>query len=148
MDNRDKGTISLEIATDDDKDELTGLFRKLYEGDEEQRFFRSEAIPSYFNAGSRVFVAREDGKLVSFVWAVFYEHIMNKGVGIIEELYVADGYRRKGIGKALVLKAVDFLKEHTIVTVVTTSPEMHDAQEFYKALGFKESKEWFYYAYE
>jgi len=61
--------------------ELTSLYRKLYAGDEEQEFFESEADPSYFNSGSRVFVARSQGKIVGFAWAVFYKHIKNKGVG-------------------------------------------------------------------
>jgi len=141
---RKKG-IKIEIALDKDSKEITRLYRKLYKGDEEQKFFSSRAIPSYLNAGSKVFIAKESDKIVGFVWVIFYEHIKNKGVGIIEELYIDDSYRRKGIGKALVEKALGYLAKHSMVAVVTTASEMKDAQRFYEAIGFKESREWYYY---
>jgi len=110
-----------------------------------KNFFKSEADPSYFKAGSKVFVAKLQGKIVGFVWAVFYEHIKNKGVGIIEELFVEEGYRRRGIGRALVNAALNYLREHSFAAFVTTSPDMEDAQNFYKAIGFRESKVWYFY---
>ncbi|MFP3279135.1 MAG: GNAT family N-acetyltransferase [Candidatus Micrarchaeota archaeon] len=122
---------------------MNQLYRKLYAGDEEQEF-KSEADPSYFKAGSKVFVVRLQGKIIGFVWAVFYEHIKNKGVGIIEELFVKEGYRR-GIGRALVNAALNHLREHSFAVFVTTSPDMEDAQNFYKAIGFRESKVWYFY---
>ena len=140
--------IKIEVASDKNTYELTQLYRKLYKGDEEQKFFNSKALPSHFVSGSRVFVAKDNGKIVGFLWAVFYEHIKNKGVGIIEELYVDEKYRRKGIGKMLVFKAINFLKKHSTVIFVTTGLHMHDAIKFYKAIGFKESKVWFFYPIE
>ncbi len=140
-----KRKIKIKIAQDKDSEEITSLYRKLYEGEETQKFFSSNAIPSYLKAGSRVFIARENNKIIGFIWAIFYEHIKNKGVGIIEELYIDDGYRREGIGKSLVGKAVAYLAKHSIVVLVTTEAEMKDAQMFYEALGFKKSREWYYY---
>lgn len=146
--NKDKKKeIKIEIARDKDSKEITRLYRELYKGDEEQKFFNSRAIPSHLKAGSRVFIAKENDKMVGFVWAIFYEHIKNKGVGIIEELYVDDGYKRRGIGKALVRKALDYLEKHSIVAVVTTGEDMKDAQRFYEAIGFTKSKEWYYYSF-
>jgi len=137
--------IEISVAEEKDAKELTNLYRKLYAGDEEQEFFKSEADPSYFKAGSKVFVARLQGKIIGFVWAVFYEHIKNKGVGIIEELFVEEGYRRRGIGRALVNAALNYLRGHSFAVFVTTSPDMEDAQNFYKAIGFRESKVWYFY---
>jgi GNAT superfamily N-acetyltransferase len=137
--------IEISVAEEKDAKELTNLYRKLYAGDEEQEFFKSEADQSYFKAGSKVFVARLQGKIIGFVWAVFYERIKNKGVGIIEELFVEEGYRRRGIGRALVNAALNYLREHSFAAFVTTSPDMEDAQNFYKAIGFRESKVWYFY---
>lgn len=137
--------ISVEAATEKDTARLTQLYRKLYEGDEDQKFFRSSAMPDYFKSGSRVFVARDGKGVEGFIWVLYYEHIRHKGVGIIEELYVDDQYRKKGIGKRLVSKAIEYLKKrHVMVVLVTTDPHMVNAKKFYKAIGFKVSREWFY----
>ena len=145
MDKGRKKGIKIEIALDKDSKELTRLYRKFYSGDEKQGFFNSKAIPSRLKAGSRVFIAKEGDKIAGFAWAIFYEHIKNKGVGIIEELYIDDSYRGKGIGKALVGKALGYLAKHSTVALVTTGTEMKGAQRFYEAIGFKESREWYYY---
>ena len=138
--------MKLEIKTENKKDTegITKLYRELYKGDEEQVFFKSIADPSYFNSGSKVLIAKKGKNIVGFIWIVYYEHIKNKGVGIIEELYVDTAYRRQGIGRILVKKALEYLKGHVTVVVVTTGEEMKGTQEFYRALGFKLSKEWFY----
>jgi len=93
------GTIKIGLAKDSDSQGLTHLYRKLYEGDEEKKFYSSKVIPSHIRFGSKVFVARANKKIVGFCWAVWYEHIKNKGVGVIEELYVDKEYRRKKVGK-------------------------------------------------
>ena len=139
--------IRIETATDKDTARLTQLYRKLYKGDEDQRFFKSNAVANYFKSGSRVFVARDGNCIEGFIWVVYYEHIKNKGIGIIEELYIDDKYRKNGIGKRLVSKAIEYLKKRDVlVVIVTTSPHMINAKRFYKAVGFKVSREWFYYS--
>ena len=139
--------VGVGTATDKDTVRLTQLYRKLYEGDEDQKFFKSNAVANYFKSGSRVFVARDGNEIEGFILVIYYEHIRNKGVGIIEELYVDDKYRKKGIGKRLVSKAIGYLKKrHVLVVVVTTDPHMASAKRFYKSIGFKISREWFYYS--
>ncbi|MGC8694339.1 MAG: GNAT family N-acetyltransferase [Candidatus Micrarchaeia archaeon] len=61
------------------------------------------------------------------------------------QLIVCDGYRKRGIGKSLVFRAINYLKKHSTVIVVTTDPNMKAATAFYKSIGFKVSREWFYY---
>ena len=138
--------MKLEIKTANKKDTkgITELYRKLYKGDEKQDFFKSTADPSYFNSGSKVLIAKKGKDIAGVIWIVYYEHIKNKGIGIIEELYVDTAYRRQGIGRILVKKALKYLKGRVIVVVVTTGEEMKGAQKFYKELGFKPSREWFY----
>ena len=82
-------------------------------------------------------MARSQGKILGFVCAVFYEHIKDKGVGIIEELFVDKEYRRRGIGRALVNAALNYLREHSFAVFVTTSPDMEGAQNFYKAIALE-----------
>lgn len=136
--------LEIKAANKKDTKEITKLYRELYKGDEKQGFFKSIADPSYFNSVSKVLIAKKGKNIVGFIWIVYYEHIKNKGIGIIEELYVDTAYRRQGIGRILVKKALEYLKGRVTVVVVTTGEEMKSAQKFYRALGFKPSKEWFY----
>jgi len=137
--------IEISVAEEKDAKELTNLYRKLYTGDEEQEFFQIRGRSELFQLRLKGFCGKTAGQVVGFVWAVFYEHIKNKGVGIIEELFVEEGYRRRGIGRALVNAALNYLREHSFAAFVTTSPDMEDAQNFYKAIGFRESKVWYFY---
>lgn len=73
--------IKIEPDKESDNKDITKLFRKLYEGDENMKFYSSKVNPSNVGFGSKVFVAREKNRLVGFCWAVWYEHIKNKGVG-------------------------------------------------------------------
>jgi hypothetical protein len=81
-------TIQIGPAKGSDSKELTGLYRRLYEGDEKKKFYSSKVVPSKVRFGSKIFVARDKKKVIGFCWAIWYEHIKNKGVGVIEELYV------------------------------------------------------------
>lgn len=136
--------IKIGVASDSDSKQLTELYRKLYEGDEKTKFYNSKVIPSKVRFGSRVFVARDKKKLIGFCWAIWYEHIKNKGVGIIEELYVDKEYRRRKIGKKLVEAALKFLGKHAIAVFVSTDDETGEAQKFYEAIEFKICKgEWY-----
>lgn len=64
---------------------------------------------------------------------------------IIEELYVDEEYRRKGIGKKLVDAALKFLSKNVLVVLVTTENGLKDAQKFYESRGFKLSDEPWYF---
>ncbi len=130
------GAIRIRPAKDCDSQELTDLYRKLYEGDEKMKFYSSKVVPSKVRFGNKIFVVREKKKVVGFCWAIWYEHIKNKGVGVIEELYVDKEYRRKGIGKRLVETALKFLGKNSIAVFVSTGDEMKDAQHFYESIGF------------
>jgi GNAT superfamily N-acetyltransferase len=92
-----------------------------------------------------VLVAEQDGALVGYIWFVWYEHIKEKGVAYLEELYVVDKLRASGIGKALVSRATELIKKAGIRTVyVAVGNHMKDAQSFYEHVGFMPSREmWF-----
>lgn len=58
-----------------------------------------------------------------------------KNVGRIRHLYVLPQYRRKGIGKKLVLYLIDKYKEK--YETITLRTDTEEAAQFYEALGFK-----------
>jgi ribosomal protein S18 acetylase RimI-like enzyme len=130
--------MKIKIANRGDTEQLTKLYKKLYKGDEKTSFYYSKADPTKFSSGSKVFIAVDKNKIVGFCWSIFYEHVRNKGVGYIEELYVDEAYRRRGIGNALIKEAVASLKrEKASVIFVFTGPHLEAAKKFYKGIGFR-----------
>ena len=72
--------------------------------------------------------------------------VPNPDIAILERLYVADEFRRKGIGMYLVLYALTFCKENNMKEVqVKMALVRPEAQNLFKKLGFTlyKTTEWF-----
>lgn len=98
----------------------------------------NEALFSATPAGSAL-LAWDDDKLVglasySFLWPAAG---LTRSL-YLKELYVAEAYRRSGIGKQLMEALHDVAREHHCSRVewTTDSPNL-DAQQFYEELGAK-----------
>lgn len=60
------------------------------------------------------------------------------GAALIDDLAVARRYRRRGIGSALVRRAMQALHEHGYVSVMLVVTEGAPIQTFFRQLGFRE----------
>ncbi|MGC8479208.1 MAG: GNAT family N-acetyltransferase [Candidatus Micrarchaeia archaeon] len=138
--------IVIRKARNKDLKEITHYFRELYKGDEEQEFYKSNLSLHMHKSGQIVFVALSGKKLIGYVWAVYYEHIKNKGVTYIEELFVSEKYRKRKVGTQLINKVISILKQRNIRSVyVAVGSHMYTVQRFYKEIGFINSPEkWFF----
>lgn len=80
-----------------------------------------------------------DGEVVGMVLLTSqaYAPLMDQRAVHAHYLHVRDGYRRRGVGKALLAAAVSYADEvsaeHVIISVL---PQMRDTQRFYARLGF------------
>lgn len=137
--------MNIREASKEDIDEIKEGYRDLYHGDEKQKFYGSKIVLDALKSGQIILVAEIDKKAVGYCWAVWYEHIKNKGIAYIEELQVDDDNRSKGIGKALMKDMLSRLKTLSVPYVYcAVGRHMKESQEFYKHIGFSESKEaWF-----
>lgn len=61
---------------------------------------------------------------------------LTPGVLFIDSLIVDKVYKRKGIGKELIEKAISFAKEKNAHKVTLTTGKNWEANKFYEALGF------------
>jgi ribosomal protein S18 acetylase RimI-like enzyme len=93
-----------------------------------------------------IFVAIEDDKPVGLVWVALKTRennpmLTDKVYGFINDIGVLKEYRGKGIGKALLIQAIDWIKEQDI-TAKSVELLVDDfnipAKELYKSLGFKD----------
>lgn len=91
----------------------------------------------YFGNKGVFYVAEDNGKLIGTI-AVKEKD----GSAKLKRMYVAKDYRRKGIGKQLLNKIIEFCRSKGYKKIIlSTYPQMKDALEFYKKNGFKEYKD-------
>lgn len=86
-----------------------------------------------------IFVAvKEDNQLIGSITILIEQKFIHNGgkVGHIEDVVTRKEYEGMGIGKALVLKALDFAKENRCYKVILDCSKSNI--EFYKKIGFKE----------
>jgi mycothiol synthase len=83
-------------------------------------------------------VAWVDDQVVGLVWC----HI-RKGVGVIREVAVRKGWKRRGIARALTIYALEALraKGMTQVRLFTDAANEQGARSLYESLGFREVKQ-------
>lgn len=86
------------------------------------------------------FVAQIDGKLVGYAGLTFTPILHEGSVRIdIHHLYVAESYRSRGVGKALIAAARDFAQETGASRLtIGTDPENTGAHAAYRAMGLTE----------
>ncbi len=140
-----KPKIRIYPAKEKDMKQVESQFRNLYSDSKKARFYHSKLKLGGFKAGEEVILAKSEGQIAGFLWLVWYEHIRHKGIAYIEELHVAKRFRRMGIGRLLVGRALkEAKKNRSLVVFVCTGNHMKAAQKFYLGVGMKPLKaSWF-----
>lgn len=98
---------------------------------------RLEAVSR--DPSSRALVGVVDGEVAGMVLltATTYAPLFDQRAVHADYLHVRDGFRRRGVGKALLAAAVGFADEEGAEHVITSVlPQMRDTQRFYARLGF------------
>ena len=89
-----------------------------------------------------VLVAVEDREIIAYIRGILTKtlHVLNvKLRGIIDNLYVEEEYRRKGVAKNLIEELVKWFKEKNVdVMTVHVYPFNSKAISLYKKFGFEE----------
>lgn len=89
-----------------------------------------------------VFVAEYEGKVAGFIHAEVYQTLYFEPMANILGLAVAEAYRRKGYGRALLDAAENWAKEKGIHYVRLNSGAVRiEAHRFYRVAGYDSEKE-------
>ena len=94
----------------------------------------------YFLNEQYIYVAEENEKIVGFITAEIFKKKAwyTVQLGSINNIFVLEEYRNKGIGKALMKTAIDALKEVGITNIqLDTYNKNSNAIKFYEGLGFE-----------
>src|SRR5207249_5282154 len=100
------------------------------------------SVPSAFRGENVIFAVRDEiDQVVGFCWLVLYD----PGTGLegeVAELFVAEGYRGRGIGEMLVRQATRLFvgRRGTVADVWTRGDNEADVR-FYRAAGLEPNRE-------
>ncbi|GAI11287.1 unnamed protein product [marine sediment metagenome] len=89
-----------------------------------------------------ILVTVEDGKIIAYVRGILIKtlHVLNvKLRGVIDNLYVEEEYRRRGVAQNLIEELIKWFKGKNVdVMTLHIYPHNAEAIALYKKFGFKE----------
>lgn len=145
--------MKIRRAENGDIKDLIEVYLQGYKGLEEYSYTHPEDVQAYLNWLFRrdvagIWVAEEEGNIVGFIASDgnWFSKREGRVVGAIHELVILPEYRNKGIGKALVQKAIEYFKSRGLDTAeLWVGDKNTQALEFYKSLGFEEKDRFNYW---
>ena len=121
---------------------LTQFMRKYYEHDRlnYDKDGAAKALQEFLNSPSsgRIWLILSDDKEVGYLVLSYIQSLEFHGsAAFIDEFYILDSYRRKGVGKLVLELVADFCKSEGIHAVrLEVERSNTTAQEFYAKFGF------------
>lgn len=100
------------------------------------------------NNDSVIFAANDNGKLVGFTQLYpSFSSVSMKRVWILNDLYVEESHRRRGIAKLLMSVAEEYAKESGAIRVILSTQNSNiTAQKLYETRGYVKKEEFYHYA--
>lgn len=100
------------------------------------------------NNDSVVFAANDNGELVGFTQLYpSFSSVSMKRIWILNDLYVEESHRRRGIAKLLMRSAEEYAKESGAIRVIlATQISNITAQKLYEARDYIKNEEFYNYA--
>jgi len=142
--------MNIHQATINDLDSLTELFnfyRLFYKQASDLKGAREFLEERLTKNESVIFIAYEDGKPVGFtqLFPSFSSVSMQKSF-VLNDLFVQETARRKGVAKELINKAIALAKETKAKGILLeTGKENVNAQKLYETIGFTKDSNYYYY---
>jgi ribosomal protein S18 acetylase RimI-like enzyme len=138
----DPGTYAIRSFRDQDHEAVKQLYVEGLLGgklaDNDTGFDIDDVNLAYMsNPGSHFWVAEADGKVVGMIGLQQLE----AGTGEIRRLRVHPDYRRRGIGSAMLQKALEFCRDHGLLKVtLDTYMEREPALHLFEKFNFRHDK--------
>lgn len=105
----------------------------------QERFHKSDSV---------IFVGEEHGHIVGFMQLYpSFSSLSMKRIWILNDLFVEQDYRKKGVAKLLLITAIDFAKETGAIQIIlATQTSNIAAQSLYDSLGYCKDEEFYHYS--
>jgi GNAT superfamily N-acetyltransferase len=127
---------------------LFDQYRVFYKSSSDLEAARKFLQERFQKDDSMIFVVKSEGHLVGFTQLYpSFSSVSMKRIWILNDLFVEESYRKKGIAKLLISTAENFAKETRAVRIIlSTQVSNITAQSLYESLGYIKNKDFYYYA--
>ena len=142
--------MNIQKATLNDLDALTELFdlyRLFYEQESDLKGAKEFLQERFMNEESTVFIAYDENDPVGFTQLFpSFSSVSMQRSWVLNDLYVKESARRRGIAEKLIKKAIGFAEETGAKGILLeTGSENVNAQKLYEKIGFKRESSCYYY---
>ena len=91
------------------------------------------------NASGIIISIEESGKEVAHAYLYILANLHDRPFGLMEDVYVAESYRSKGLGTMLIKELIKIAKQNDCYKLIGTSRhEREKVHGLYERLGFKD----------
>jgi len=142
-------STSIHKATIDGLDAIAAIFnayRVFYEAPSNIEQSKTFIMDRLSNNDSIIFCAFSEQKTVTGFTQLYpsYSSVSMRKIWILNDLFVQPDFRNRGIGRALIAKAIEFAKLDGAVRLSLSTAKNNPAQFLYEKTGFRESSFKFY----
>ena len=142
--------MNIHQATINDLDslvELFDLYRQFYKQASDLKGAREFLEDRFVKNESIIFIAFDDGNPVGFTQLFpSFSSVSMQRSWVLNDLYVKETARRKGVAEKLIRKAIAFAEETGSKGILLdTAADNVNAQKLYEKIGFIKESTYFYY---
>lgn len=141
--------LTIKHTTIDDLNALVPLFdayRVFYEQPSDLKLAKEFLQKRFLNNESVIFLATEKDKPVGFTQLYrTFSSVSAQHSWILNDLYVDQSYRGKGIGEQLLNRAKQFAKDDNAKGLALETGNDNPAKHLYERLGWKKETEYLHY---
>lgn len=127
---------------------LFDQYRVFYQSSSDLEAARKFIQERFQKGDSIIFVVSNDGRIVGFTQLYpSFSSVSMKRVWILNDLFVEQAYRKKGVAKLLLSAAEDFARETEAIRIIlATQISNITAQSIYESLGYCKDEEFYHYS--
>ncbi len=124
-------------------------YRQFYGKNSDLDAVREFLTARFTHSESVIFIAYNAGTPVGFTQLYpSFSSVSLARIFVLNDLFVIEPARRKGVASKLLSTAVEFSRELAAVRIsLSTAIENHTAQLLYQAAGWKRDEQFYYYHY-
>lgn len=142
--------MNIHQATSNDLDslvELFDLYRQFYKQASDLKGAREFLEERLIKNESVIFLAFDEGNPVGFTQLFpSFSSVSMKRSWVLNDLYVKETARRKGVAEKLIRRAITFAEESEAKGILLeTAADNVNAQKLYEKIGFIKESTYFYY---
>jgi GNAT superfamily N-acetyltransferase len=127
---------------------LFDLYRGFYKQSSDIEAARKFLQERLQKTDSTIFVASDNGQIVGFTQLYpSFSSVSMRRIWILNDLFVEESYRKRGVAKLLMSAAEEFARETGAIRIILSTQISNIAgQAIYESRGYSKDEEFYHYA--